>query len=117
MKILNIGGNDYEVIASPITLYFYKKEFDKDLIGELVAFDGMDDDPSKFDGLAILQMAWAMIKTARLGRFMSFYEWLSKLEFIDYEEEDVFIEIIGMVRRAFFRGGKAAQGEEPTSEQ
>lgn len=109
MREVNIGGKDYRVVASPITLFFYKKEFKRDLLGDLLAMEALEFDSSQFDGLAILQMAWAMIKTAKSGNLEAFEQWLAKLEYVDFEDTNMTTDIIEEVRKGFFRGGEQTQ--------
>ena len=45
MREVNIGGKDYKVVASPITLFFYKKEFKSDLLGDLMSLRGLEHVP------------------------------------------------------------------------
>ena len=44
MREVNIGGKDYRVVASPITLFFYKKEFKRGLLGDLLAMEDLEVD-------------------------------------------------------------------------
>ena len=109
MREINIGGKDFRVVASPITLFFYKKEFKRDLLGEMMGFEKMENDVSNFDGLVILQMAWAMIKTANNGRLEGFEQWLGKLEYVDFEDTQMILDIVDEARENFFRGGEQTQ--------
>jgi len=93
MRQIKIGGQDFNLVASPMTLYFYKKEFKKDLLSDLMAFDGLENDATKFDGILILQMAWAMIKTSKTGQLVTFEQWLNGLEFVDFEDTDMSMAI------------------------
>jgi len=106
MRRVKIGGQDFNLIASPMTLYFYKKEFRKDLLSDLMEFDGLESDPTKFDGILILQMAWAMIKTSKTGQLVTFEQWLNGLEFVDFEDTDMSMAILEEARKGFFRGGE-----------
>ena len=109
MREVNIGGKDYRVVASPITLFFYKKEFKRDLLGDLLAMEALEFDSSQFDGLVVLQMAWAMIKTANNGKLEAFEQWLSKLEYVDFEDTEMILGIVDEAREGFFRGGEQTQ--------
>ena len=105
MRAVNIGGTDYEVVASPITLYFYKKEFKRALLGDLMSLSQLEDDPTAFDDMLILQLAWAMIKTAKMGKeFPNFEQWLNSLEYINFEDTEMIYAIVEEAREGFFRG-------------
>ena len=107
MRAVNIGGIDYKVVASPITLYFYKKEFKRALLGDLMSLQGLEEDPTAFDDMLILQLAWAMIKTAKMGReFPSFEQWLASLEYINFEDTEMIYAIVEEAREGFFRGNR-----------
>lgn len=103
MRKVNIGGKEYKVVASPITLYFYKKEFKRDLLGDLMGLFEMKEDTSKFDGIGILQMAWAMIKTAKGGQLIAFEQWMNELEFVDFNDESLMLDITEEAQQEFFR--------------
>lgn len=61
MRNVKIGSKEFKVVASPITLYFYKKEFGTDLIGNLMAFQKYEVDPAAYDSMIVLQMALSLI--------------------------------------------------------
>ena len=103
MREITIGDKDYKVVASPITLFFYKKEFKTDLIGDLMSFQGLANDASTFDSMVILQMAWAMIKTAKAGQIVDFEQWLNELEYVNFEDSKMMTEVIEEATQGFFR--------------
>jgi hypothetical protein len=112
MREVNIGGKDYKVVASPITLFFYKKEFKSDLLGDLMSLRGLEYDPEAFDGELILRFAWAMIKTAKLGMpFPTFEQWLASLEYVNFEDTEMILNIVEEAQEGFFRGDKQPKGE------
>ena|SRR5690554_5817182 len=113
MRNVNIGGKESKVVASPITLFFYKKEFKSDLLGDLISLRDLESDPSGFDGMLILQFAWAMIKTGKLGAsFSSFEQWLKELEYVDFEDTEMMLNVMEEAQAGFFRVGKAAKQEK-----
>lgn len=103
MRNVKIGSKEFKLVASPITLYFYKKEFGKDLIGDLMAFQKYEVDPASYDSIIILQMAWAMIKTAKIGNLEAFEQWLSNLDFVSFGEGDMMTNIVEEATEGFFR--------------
>ncbi len=103
MREIIIGDKDYKVVASPITLFFYKKEFKTDLIGDLMSFQGLANDASTFDSMVILQMAWAMIKTAKAGQIVGFEQWINELEYVNFEDSKMMTEVIEEATQGFFR--------------
>lgn len=124
MREVTIGGVTIPIVASPITLFVYKREFGCDLMGSLASFPEIQDvaarDLSKFDASALLQMAWAMAKTAATGTpFPNFAQWLGQLEFVDLDDTGMYMAIVEEIKRGFFRGGRAsgAQAAVDTSQQ
>lgn len=111
MRNISIGGKDFKVVASPMTLFFYKKEFKRDLLGDYMAFSKMDKDIEEFDGINILQMAWAMIKTYKIGQLESFEQWLGSLEYVDFDDEDLMMSVIEEATQGFFRSGEKTHKE------
>ncbi|WP_130807646.1 hypothetical protein [Senegalia massiliensis] len=106
MRNVKIGEKEYKLAGGPMTLYFYKKEFKEDLIGNLMKFSEMEEDPSKLDSIIVLQMAWAMHKTAKTGQLISFEQWMESLEYVDFEDPDMMLNIITEAQESFFRGGQ-----------
>lgn len=112
MRNVNIGGKKYKVVASPITLFLYKKEFKTDLLGDLISLREIESDPSTFDGMLVLQFAWAMIKTGKLGAsFPGFEQWLKELEYVDFEDTEMMLNVMEEAQAGFFRGGKENKKE------
>lgn len=103
MRKINIGGKEYKVVASPMTLYFYKKEFKRDLLGDLFGLLEMRNNASAFDGVGVLQMAWAMIKTAKGGQLLGFEQWMNELEYVDFNDESLIADVMEEAQQEFFR--------------
>ncbi len=106
MREVKIGGKNYRVVASPITLFFYKKEFKTDLIGDMMSFQSLEDDITTFDSTILLQMAWAMAKTANNGKLVNFEQWLGELEYIDFSDDTMTLGIVEEAQKGFFRDGE-----------
>lgn len=110
MKEINIGGQKMRVRATAPALFFYKKEFKCDLIGDLVGLSKISkDDISQLDTVALLQITWAMAKAdAGIGndsKFPSFETWLFTLEGIDLTDPDGLMKALEEAREGFFRRG------------
>lgn len=103
MKVIKIDGKDVNIMGTPMTAYYYKKEFGQSLSGDLMALEALEKDQSVFDDINFLQMIWALAKTAdkNLG---SFVNWLQNIESLNLAEiiEDVAEEAMN----ATFRGLK-----------
>lgn len=113
MRDIKIGGETVRVTASPVTLYIYKKEFGSDLVGDLMKMQELEHDLSKMDGMVIIQMAWAMARTAVLPKsFPDFVSWLSGFEHLDFSDEEMIQGITDEAFAGFFRGA----GEEPAGQ-
>ena len=103
MREIIIGDKEYKVVASPITLFFYKKEFKTDLLGDYMKLQELETNVGAFDGVSILQMAWAMVKTAKAGQIVDFEQWLNGLEYVNFEDDRMMAEIIEEATQGFFR--------------
>lgn len=119
MQKLTIGGDELTLVASPITLWIYKKAFGTDLVGDFMAMASAEQDDGSIDlasvGLLdLIQMAWAMAKTASPGKMPEFPAWLESLpdDALDFTTLDV-TPIAAEVKRGFFR---QAKGETATPE-
>jgi len=110
MRNVKIGGIEYRIMATPITLFYYKKEFHKDLISDFMPMQNMEKDVSAFDGMVFLQMAWAMIKTAG-GQIPTLEQWIASLPFVDFEDEEMVLGVIQEAQEGFFRSGEQTQEE------
>lgn len=91
MKTINLGGREITIKGSPLTLLFYKQEFGQSFSGDLAAMQEIENDISKLDDVNLLQMIWAMEKTAN-GKIKPFYKWLEEFESLNIHEviQDVF---------------------------
>lgn len=107
MKELKIGEQTVRVKASPLALLYYKQEFNSDLLGDIVKMKDMENDPSKLDTVAILQLVWAMAKTEVGPKFPSFSDWLSGFDRIDITEENFLKAALEEAADGFFRRGKS----------
>lgn len=104
MKELKIGETKVRVKATPLALLFYKQEFKTDLLGDLIKMQGIEEDMSKFDTVAMLQLVWAMAKADAYGQqFPSFVEWVSQLETIDISDKDFLVAALEEATDGFLR--------------
>lgn len=109
MRELNIGEQKVRVRATPLALLFYKQEFRGDLLGDLIKMREMEQDPSKFDALAFLQLVWAMAKADSFGKpFPGFQEWLASLESFDISDPEFLQAAMEEAADGFFRSGVKA---------
>lgn len=107
MRIVNIGGKEVGLKATPLALLFYRQEFKTDLIGDLLKMQAIADDPSALDSVALLQIAWAMNKAAEgKGKtFPHFESWLDQFEYVDFSDADTMTAIMDEAADGFFRRG------------
>jgi len=110
MRIVKIGGIEYRIMATPITLFYYKKEFKKDLISDFMPMQNMQTDISAFDGMVFLQMAWAMIKTAG-EKLPTLEQWIASLPYVNFEDEEMILGVIQEAQEGFFRSREQTQEE------
>lgn len=108
MREIKIGDQTIRVRATPLALLFYRQEFKSDLIADLVKMQKVDEDPSKFDAMVILQMVWAMAKADAYGKeFPSFESWLAGLDGIDLYDQAFITAVFEEAVDGFFRSGAA----------
>lgn len=109
-KILNIGGNDVAFECNAVTPIFYKNEFGKDYMAEMLKLYGAMDvlkdpekaDPKKFDSIdfeIFSRLAWACAKTANKDGTPEYFEWL--LENKDFNTFDHGFPVIELVQKNF----------------
>ena len=112
MRDVIVGEKTITIVASPITLYIYSREFGPkaDLIGDLMSFGPpAEGHPEDARFLALLKILWAMAKTAKMGaEFPDFESWLGTVE-IDLSDQVLWEGVLGEATRGFFRGAAAAQ--------
>lgn len=109
MKRIKLGGREIDIQASPLTLLYYKRAFGQSLSADLLALMG---DTKDFDDINLLQMVWAMEKTAKGGKLIDFETWLGQFEYFDLLS-GVAVEITGAAWDAAFRTDK--EEEKPKS--
>jgi len=110
MRIITIGEKEIGIKATPLSLLYYRQEFQSDLVGDLVKMQVLANDPSALDSVVLLQMTWAMNKSAEgTGKvFPDFESWLAQFEWIDFSNMDTMMAILDEAEKGFFR--QAARG-------
>ncbi len=113
MREIKIGNKEIRVRATPLTLLFYKKEFKKDMLADMIKLSEVAEDPTQFDGLLLMQITWAMAKTNKFGKdFPSFEKWLSELEYADFGDVDMLMKISEVAEEGLFRSQGKDTGEK-----
>lgn len=118
MREVTVAGTTYKIQASPITLWIYKKRFNEDLLAQLAKMEnankgGGEVDASQIGFFDLVQMIWAMAKTAN-PTIVDFEPWLASMgDELDFMSID-YGSIISELLRGFFRGG--AKDEAATKE-
>lgn len=122
MKELQIGSKVVRIRATPLALIYYKQEFKKDLVGDLlkmvqdlmganllkgdVNLGAENIDIGALDVSLFLQLTWAMSKADNFGKeFPTFETWVSQLEEFDLFSNDLITQVITEAASGFFRGG------------
>lgn len=108
MKTVKIGNKELGLRATPLALLYYQQTFKKDLLEDLVSFQNManieEGDFSGFDSVKILQICYAMNKADNFGKqFPEFEKWLSKLDSVDFADENFMLDVINEATDGFFR--------------
>lgn len=118
MKTVEIGEKELGLRATPLALLYYRQEFEKDLMADLVSMEEVvdtfeDEDFSGFDSVKILQLCYAMNKADNFGEsFPDFEKWLSELGSISLADGSVMVEVIEEAFDGFFRPGKTGSKPE-----
>lgn len=110
MQKVTVGDQELVLIASPITPWVYKKAFGEDMLSELASMSRAklpngEVDPGAIGFLALIQMLWAMAKTADPRGLPDFPDWLASLPELDIAAID-FEAVMNELQRGFFRSGK-----------
>lgn len=108
MKRIKLGDREIDIQGSPLTPLYYKREFKQSFSGDLLEMQLLTGDVTQFDDVNLLQMIWAMEKTARGGNLVDFLTWLSEFEWIDLA--GIATKVTGEAMNATFR--EAPEAEE-----
>lgn len=116
MRTVQIGNKELGLRATPLALLYYRQEFGKDLIENLVSLQDManmaDGDFSSFDSIKILQLLYAMNKADNFGKqFPDFETWLSQLDCIDFADQSFWLDVIEEATDGFFRSAGVKSGK------
>lgn len=105
MREIKIGEQTIGLRASPLALLFYKQEFGRDLVGDLIKLGKIGEDFEDFDSVVLLQIAWALAKAEKglNKQFPSFPVWINGLEIFDVTDMDVVQTIVDEAVDGFFR--------------
>lgn len=109
MKEIKIGEQEIRVRATPLALLFYKQEFKRDLLGDVVKLGVLEKDPTQLDSVALLQMIWAMSKADAgvTAQFPSFVEWVGALDSFDLSDQEMLASVMDEIQNGFFRSRAA----------
>lgn len=88
MREIKIDGKEIRIKATPLALLFYKQAFNSSLLGDMQKLEKLKKDPSKMDGVELLQITWAMAKADKPKDFPSFETWLGEFESVDFSDPD-----------------------------
>ena len=86
MRELELFGTQLQIQGSPLTLMFYQKEFGTDLVQDWFDEKSLT---KCMNSITLLQVAWAMNKTADLS-VPTFNQWLCQFE--DFSLAGIFDE-------------------------
>lgn len=119
MKTIKLGNREINIEGSALTPYFHKKEFKESMSSHLVnLYLVATGDKRNLDEMAVLQLAWAMEKTANVGTnntIKGFESWLGELGKIDVYS--VFDDVLEVAMDAIFHGAvEESDGEGDTGE-
>ncbi|MBE2934953.1 hypothetical protein HPJ99_06860 [Anoxybacillus flavithermus] len=106
MRTIQIGEKQIGLKATPLALLYYKQAFNNsDLIGDMMKMQSLADDPSTFDSVLLLQIAWAMAKAHEgVGKpFPDFTTWVAELDSFDFSDTTVMGAIMDEATDGFFR--------------
>ncbi len=119
MRDLTIGSMQIRVKAGALALLFYKQEFKSDLLGDMLKMVGgatdandVQIDPSSINFLGIMQMVWAMAKSAEYPKpYDNFSTWLAALDDdLDFSDTSFFVGALEEATEGFFRQQSKANG-------
>lgn len=113
MKRIKLGNREINIQASPMTLVYYKREFGQSFSGDLLEIQKifLTGDQKTFDDVNLLQMIWAMEKTAKGGKQIDFETWLGQFEWLNLS--DVLLEVTEVAMDATFRSPPEEPKEKP----
>lgn len=106
-----IGGKEIELRANTLALLYYRQEFDRDLIGDIMKMQELQDgDLTKFDSVLILQVAYALNRASAspYAKFPTFFDWVIQFENIDFTDEEWILNIVHESMDGFFRSGSSS---------
>ena len=111
MRTTIIGGKKIQLRANPLALLYYKQEFDRDLLADIIKLQSLqslqDGDFSGLDTVVLLQVAYAMNKAAKTSEtFPGFEEWLDGFDSIGFDDPTWLMAIIEEALDGFFRTSK-----------
>ena|SRR6056297_2820245 len=111
MKKIKIGKKELGLKASPLALFYYRQEFGKDLVADLISLQDLknitEEDFSSFDSVKLLQLIYIMNKASKFGKeFPNFEDWLNDLGYIDFSDESWMTVVMEEAKSGFFRQAK-----------
>lgn len=106
MRELNFGETKVTIKASPLTPLLYRQAFKSDILQDVMKLQSMEDGIENLDFIMLLQLAYAMAKSAVYGKeFPSFEQWLSELDAVDFSDPEFIMGIVEEAMQGLFRKG------------
>ncbi|MCM3628804.1 hypothetical protein M3194_15780 [Paenibacillus glycanilyticus] len=111
MREITINDQTVRLKASPLSLFYWRTEFNSDLMGDFMKMKDIEQDHSKLDFVFLLQLVWVMQKTyENVKSFPTFPKWLESMDDIDLlSNQDMFVAVMEEAQAGFFRGGTRKQ--------
>lgn len=105
MRQITINDKEYQIMGTAFTSYLYKKDFKQSLTSDVLEFSTMQENGVGVDDVNLLQITYALIKTAKRD-VEPFETWLESLGQINLQ--DFVAEVIEEAGDATFHETKKA---------
>ncbi|MDQ1233350.1 hypothetical protein QE450_000848 [Paenibacillus sp. SORGH_AS306] len=107
MRELLFGETKVTIKASPLTPLLYRQSFNSDILQDVIKLQSMQDGIENLDIIVLLQIAYAMAKSAAYGKEFpsSFEKWLSELDGADFSDPEFMLGIVEEAMQGLFRKG------------
>ena len=114
MREVTISGETVTITASPLTVYYYSREFNADLVEDFFReWARCNSETKNFNFSRMFQIFWAMAKSGQPvgSAFPDFETWLSRID-VPIVKPEIWQDVFGEGLDGFFRGSEATAAEQ-----
>lgn len=122
MRMINVGGKERQIEATPYSIILHEREFGTDLISDAATLVTQAvGDKGMINGKLFLSIVHTLEKTAKMKyssnkMFPNFDAYMMEMESLSLQNQDAYTEVVTEIEDKFFREEKEEQETDQQDE-